>query len=209
MEHKPVFKFGDVTNLGDARFAAGVGARFLGFNFEQDHPYHINALKAHEITQWLSGPAYIAEYRHFDAEQIRNLLELIPFDYVLFPFAEKPQVMPELPVPFIMEVMPGEEEDFLAMLDETIHQPELVQYADRRSDAVEQLLANLNYQEQLHKLNQRKPLLLNMPFVPDNVVEAVQKAFPYGIALQASQEEKVGFNDFGQLIDLVEAFEEL
>lgn len=209
MQHTPVFKFGDVTNLGDARFAAGVGAKLVGFNFDTRHAYHINPLKAHEIIQWLSGPQYVAEYRQCDPEQVRALMELIQFDYVLFPFSGKPDPMTALPVPFIVEIGPEDAADFDAWVDETEHRPEMIQWTDRRAGAVEELLGDEAYQQQLHRLNARFPLLLNLPFVPDNVVEAAAKATPYGMSFQASQEEKVGYNDFGHLIDLVEAFQEM
>jgi phosphoribosylanthranilate isomerase len=209
MSYQPAFKFGDVTNLGDARFAAGVGAQFIGFAFASDHPFFINPLKAHEIIQWLSGPCYIAEYRELDMEQLTTVKELIAIDYVLFPFRARPDELYPLPVEYIVELQPGEEPLVFDWLEEAHPQPVYLQYSDRSEGAVENLLADSVRVERLHQLNERVPLILNLPFVKADVREAVERLTPYAIALQSSQEEKVGYNDFSQLIELVEQFQEI
>ncbi len=54
-------KIGDVTNLSDARYAAGMGVDYIGFNIDVCSDNFITASKFKEITNWISGVGIIGE----------------------------------------------------------------------------------------------------------------------------------------------------
>lgn len=57
---KTKVKVGNITNLSDARYCAGMGVDMLGFKIgETDR--QVNAVKFKEITDWISGPEFILE----------------------------------------------------------------------------------------------------------------------------------------------------
>jgi len=61
MYHTCAIKFGGITNLTDARYAAAIYARWIGFCLVPGHPRYIEPAKAKEIIDWLSGPEMVAE----------------------------------------------------------------------------------------------------------------------------------------------------
>lgn len=54
-------KIGDVTNLSDARYAAGMGVDYIGFNINPDSEHFVTSDKVTEIINWVSGVGIIGE----------------------------------------------------------------------------------------------------------------------------------------------------
>ncbi len=54
-------KIGDVTNLSDARYAAGMGVDYIGFNIDTNSNYFVNASTFKQIVNWVSGVNIIGE----------------------------------------------------------------------------------------------------------------------------------------------------
>jgi phosphoribosylanthranilate isomerase len=77
MFYSCLLKFGAVTNLTDARYAAAVYAEWIGFCLNPEHPRYISPLKVKEITDWLSGPEMVAEIDHLLPEEMLPALEIL------------------------------------------------------------------------------------------------------------------------------------
>jgi len=58
---KTKVKVGNVTNLSDARYCAGMGVDMLGFSVGLAHDI-IDPKKYKEITEWVSGPDFVIEW---------------------------------------------------------------------------------------------------------------------------------------------------
>jgi phosphoribosylanthranilate isomerase len=56
MSLKTKVKAGNITNLSDARYCAGMGVDWLGFPVND-----VNPATFKEITDWVTGPAYVLE----------------------------------------------------------------------------------------------------------------------------------------------------
>lgn len=61
MQLKTKVKVGNITNLSDARYCAGMGVDFLGFPIG-DADGQITFETFTEIVGWVSGPAFVLEY---------------------------------------------------------------------------------------------------------------------------------------------------
>ncbi|HNP06298.1 MAG TPA: hypothetical protein PKN99_01670 [Cyclobacteriaceae bacterium] len=61
MQLKTKVKVGNITNLSDARYCAGMGVDFLGFPIG-DADGQIPFETFREIVGWVSGPAFVLEY---------------------------------------------------------------------------------------------------------------------------------------------------
>jgi phosphoribosylanthranilate isomerase len=62
MSLKTKVKAGNITNLSDARYCAGMGVDWLSFPAEK-----VNPVKFKEITDWVTGPQFVLE-----AEALEN-----------------------------------------------------------------------------------------------------------------------------------------
>lgn len=61
MSLKTKVKVGNITNLSDARYCAGMGVDLLGFNISEVNRQGIGASRFKEITDWISGPEFVLE----------------------------------------------------------------------------------------------------------------------------------------------------
>lgn len=82
MLHSCRIKFGAVTNLTDARYAAAAYAEWVGFCFDKNNPRYIQPAKAKEIIDWLSGPVMVAEIGDMMPEEFMPAMELMLIDTV-------------------------------------------------------------------------------------------------------------------------------
>lgn len=82
MIHSCRIKFGSITNLTDARYAAAVYADWVGFCFIPGHPRYIEPIKAKEIIDWLSGPKMVAELGELGPDVMKSALEVLMIDTV-------------------------------------------------------------------------------------------------------------------------------
>jgi len=56
----PVYA-GNITNLSDARYFAGMGVQWLGFQIDPNQTSYLNPQKFREIVGWVTGPALVLE----------------------------------------------------------------------------------------------------------------------------------------------------
>ena len=80
MSLKTKVKVGNITNLSDARYCAGMGVDMLGFRISEPNG-QISLVKFKEITDWISGPEFIAELSESPSDQWQeipgiNLIEI-------------------------------------------------------------------------------------------------------------------------------------
>lgn len=61
MPLKTLVKVGNITNLSDARYCAGMGVDFLGFSVIESQPQFVPVKTFQDIRGWVSGPKVVAE----------------------------------------------------------------------------------------------------------------------------------------------------
>lgn len=85
MNYPFILKFSALSNLSDARYAAGFWADFIGFCFDPGSPDYIEPAKAKEIAAWVSGPMLTGEFTMQPPEWIRDFVTLLPLDAIQIP----------------------------------------------------------------------------------------------------------------------------
>jgi phosphoribosylanthranilate isomerase len=82
MQLKTKVKVGNITNLSDARYCAGMGVDLLGFPIG-DHTGQISFDTFLEIAEWVAGPAFILEYADsMDDEQFQKVTQSTAVQFV-------------------------------------------------------------------------------------------------------------------------------
>ena len=61
MSLKTKVKVGNITNLSEARYCAGMGVDMLGFKIGENNG-QISPDKFRKITEWISGPEFVLEF---------------------------------------------------------------------------------------------------------------------------------------------------
>ena len=100
MSLKTFVKVGNITNLTDARYCAGMGVNQLGFNVE-DPNFTVEKFK--EITGWLEGIEYVAEFDKLAADKVITAVEQLGVAGRLEAVEPAGQVLPQLAAAVVAE----------------------------------------------------------------------------------------------------------
>ena len=103
-------KVGNVTNLTDARYCAGMGVDLLGFPAIENTANYMAPKTFQEIRGWITGPQIVAEvYGLTSASQLDAVLENYRPDLIELSLSEWKLLGGHLSIPFILALSSGEE----------------------------------------------------------------------------------------------------
>ncbi len=89
MNYPFLLKFSNISNLSDARYAAGMWADFIGFCFDPSSPSYLEPSKAKSIISWVSGPTLVAEFGDQPIEWILDFSTQLSIQVVQIPASYK------------------------------------------------------------------------------------------------------------------------
>jgi len=78
MALKTFVKISSVNNLSDARYCSGMQVNLMGFNLEESNKNYTSPEKFKEITSWLSGLEFVAEFELSHPERILTVIKDYP-----------------------------------------------------------------------------------------------------------------------------------
>ena len=196
-------KIDGVTNLSDARYCAGMYVDVLGFNLEESSQKFLNPTQYEEITGWVSGFEFAAEFETEEADIIQLKLEKYPN------------------ITWIQH----QRLDTLLKLKDTgknlIFQADIAELAHIESQVAEKLQSEGVYlllkadHEKLNKdelttisiLAKSIQVILGSGISAFNVKKLVDDLGLFGISLEGGEEIKPGLKDFDELADILEELE--
>lgn len=77
--------FHSLTNLTEARFAASVYPKYIGFCFDEESPFYLSPLAFSKISPWLSGTEIVAQFGYTPARSILETAHLMGVLHVELP----------------------------------------------------------------------------------------------------------------------------
>ena len=188
-------KLGKVTNLSDARYAAGMGVEALGFNLGEDNSTRLSPDDVDEISNWVSGVDIVGELGYSSIDQAAGY----NLDYMEFAEAA---------------LLPANEQNVLRI---TVNGQNILEVEDElklHKDKVKYFILNVNKSE-LADLGQvlkviaaQFPLFISTHFTPYNLHYLLEIVQPEGIEIEGGTEEKPGFKDYDEIADVLELLEE-
>ncbi|MBL0744912.1 hypothetical protein [Chryseolinea lacunae] len=182
MALKTFVKVGNITNLSDARYCAGMGVDLLGFSVVEGQPQFIESKLFQEIRGWVTGPSVVAEiYGLQHASDLDKILENYKPDYLEMGAAEL-ALFDSLPLPFIVSVRENDELPNLPL-----HPSYVIQHGQNVNPSAYPTLLVLESKEDLN-------VLLDNPHVK-------------GVVLNGTAEIKPGLKDFEAMADILEQLE--
>jgi len=204
MALQTLVKISNVTNLSDARYCAGMGVDMLGFSMDADSEQYVAPEKVAEIRAWLAGVQIVGETAATDPAVIEALLEAYQPDMLQIEEAALLPYAASLGLPLIVKEDLG-----LLTLDQlealSLGQPGQLAYLLLESKATVSFDEDLK--AALRKLADCHPLLLGTGISPDNVQVLLSELPIRGIALTGGEEDRPGYREFGELMDILETLE--
>jgi len=71
-----------LTNLADARFAAGAGADYLGFIFVDGTPRYIEPAMVGAINEWVEGPEKVGVFQNHELSFVQETARQVGLDLI-------------------------------------------------------------------------------------------------------------------------------
>lgn len=188
-------KLSNIQHLSDARYGAGMGCQWLGFDLQT-----LDVAKLEEMAAWLEGPALVGEVGQLNPEEVLPFVQSQRLAYLQIKGLAAFHQFASLGLPLIYEV--DLENDSLPDVFFNLGSKVayfLVQVPDQQSldshaGALETWAAQF-------------PIILSADWTEDAALEWVQKEVLAGISLSSASEDRPGFRDFSDLMRILEALD--
>jgi phosphoribosylanthranilate isomerase len=180
-------KVGNISNLSDARYCAGMGVDMLGFRVIESQSNSMTSKQFQEIRGWVTGPKIVAEvYGINDNNDLTPIIENYRPDLIELGLDELDRIGGP-PIPFILSVS-SKELDRLKMINT---KPDYILIRDFTNDL---------------------DLMLSSPVIIELTKMKLEDISPdfadCGIALNGSAEISPGLKSYDELADVLEKLED-
>ncbi|MDW3190904.1 MAG: hypothetical protein R8G66_00980 [Cytophagales bacterium] len=195
-------KIGNISNLSDARYCAGMGVNILGFPLDPSSEESISHETFKEITEWISGIDLAGEFGNSSLEEIKFCVVSCDLQVIQTKNIDLVEAVAALgkTVIFKMEVI--SKSDVTSLKSKLSYLDELVKYVLISCEDTS-LFESLDDFIRYYNGN---VLMIKGYGIDETNFEDMAK-FP-GIELQGSPEERPGFKDYGRVMDILEELEE-
>lgn len=202
MNLKTFVKVGNITNLSDARYCAGMGVDMLGFCVNPASPDFIHPDNIKEIIGWVAGPQFVADYGNLEINDIKQIQEGLELETIqVSNVAAANQLAAEgQSVLLKLEVSSDHDLNKLnANFDSEIKYLHISSDTPSLYDQIDQFISNSSIDI---------PILKGYNLSSDSISTILEDSPFSGIVLKGSHEEKPGYKDYEELADILEALEE-
>lgn len=199
MSLKTLVKVGEVNNLSDARYCAGMGAEYIGFQLDETNEKFVDVTTYTAITGWLEGVKFVGEFENSTAAQIFEKYTQYNFEVVQISNPTQLLELASLQIPKILKIEVQNIQE-LTSIDYS-----KANYLVLESSSID----NITEKEVkvLKELCQAKPTVLGFGFSDENINDLLEKIKPAGIALKGGTENSPGTKTYDELADIFEAIE--
>ncbi len=193
-----------ITNLADARFAAGAQADYLGFIFYKKSARYIKSAEAGAMINWIEGPEKVGVFVNQPLDDVNMIARQTGVDLVQLHGDESPEYCSLVEKPIIKAIHVNESAIAKSLQKEIkLYQP-LVDYILFDTGSRDQWggTGEIFDWEVLDEITNDIPSFLSGGLNANNIEEACQTVQPYGVDVASGLESEPGRKDF----DKVEKF---
>ena len=189
-----------VSNLSDARYCSGMMVDSLGYNLDENSESRISYKTANEISKWVNGVKFIAEFNNSSSKYINNILDNSFFDAIEIDFKKSISDLKFDPQNIIIKITEPNS------IDHKINNYLKSNFPLTQTIIVDNISSsNIN---KLEVLDKRFMIIVNPFDKLENVLKILDK-YKYGILLKGSNEIRPGFKDYDTISDILESIEDL
>jgi phosphoribosylanthranilate isomerase len=192
-------KFGNITNLSDARFAAAAGIEYMGFCFDPLNANYIPPIKAKEIIDWTTGSNIVAEFGSQTLDEIIDISELLNIEVIEINNSILPDELKQLNNAIIKKMDIGIQSavDIKKQLDAYKNEVDVFHFytsVDTKNVDTEYII----------QLCEEYKIIWGLPIDLSTITQTINTFNPYAINISGGMEEKAGIKDFDELNDLLD-----
>ena len=201
MSLKTEVKVGNISNLSDARYCAGMGVQYLGFSMDRNTEHYIDQKTLKTIKEWIVGPKIVGEFSDLDP-LINNSTLLDDLDFIEIAEPVLIDIYTKVNLPLILKM------DIASF--ESIQ--ELEEIMTRTKDRVVFILLEkskgcLIQDVDIVSLASQYKIMIGFGIDKHSIHSWINGTDIFGISLKGGTEIKPGFKDYDELADILEEIE--
>lgn len=189
-----------ISNLSDARYCSGMMVDSLGYNFDENSNFKISTDTSNEISKWVNGVKFIAEFNNSSTKYINSILDSGFFDAIELNIENTIKGLNFNPKSIIVKISDPNKINY-----------DINDFLSSNFPNVETLIIdNLNFKniEKLEYIDKKYMLIIN----PYNDFETILKfldKYNYGLLLKGSSEIRPGLKDYDSISNILEKIQDL
>lgn len=189
-----------VSNLSDARYCSGMMVDSLGYNLDENSESRISYKTANEISKWVNGVKFVAEFNNSSSKYINKILDNSFFDAIEIDFKKSISDLKFDPQNIIIKITEPNS------IDHKINNYLKSNFPLTQTIVVDNISSSsIN---KLEVLDKRFMIIVNPFDKLENMLKILDK-YKYGILLKGSNEIRPGFKDYDTISDILESIEDL
>ncbi len=196
MQYKTKIFISDVTNLSDARYAAGMLVDMIGFPIDATLERHLDLNTFAAITGWLEGVQIAGEFGNESVDVINEIATNHNLNFVSLPSSRIDEVS-ELDSNVIIRI-DVKDLSQITRLNDSISFIHVI--------GNEKFHLNDETSAFINTISAQVPVLLGCG-IDINSLDQILSTSIEGISLKGGEEERPGFKDYDEIADLLEALE--
>lgn len=196
-------KINHVTNLTDARYCSGMMVNLLGFSLDPNSPNFVNPEEYKEITGWVSGVEFVAEFSwNPDLDIVASLKEYPEIAWVEYNRLEDLKKLEDQGYSLIYRVHLNEVKHLEVQISNLLSNSDILIHIQTENDELSE-----SDKQSILRLSDKCKVLLGSGVKEENVLSTLKELHLYGISLNGGKEIKAGLRDFDQMADILEKLE--
>jgi phosphoribosylanthranilate isomerase len=197
-----IVKVGNISNLSDARYCAGMGVQYLGFSLDSHKAEYVDPPTLKSIKEWVVGPEIVGELSGLDHVSIQRTAEQYNIDCLE---VEHPGVLDglaTLKLPLILKL------DISAFQNTGELREIMILTADKVVFFILERSAGSTIQvEEILELATYFKIMTGFSIHKDSLHSWLDGTEIFGISLKGETETIPGFKDYDALAEILEEIE--
>lgn len=188
-----------ISNLSDARYCSGMMVDSLGYNLDENSNNILSIDSVKEISQWVNGVKFIAEFYNSSEEHINKILENEIFDAIQLNIENKIKNINFNDSKVLIRISNPNEinENTNKLLDENFPKTETLIIDNLSNESIN----NLGY------LDKKYMLIIN-PYEDISSLISKLEHKNFGLLLKGSNEIRPGLKDYDSLSEFLESIDD-
>jgi phosphoribosylanthranilate isomerase len=202
MALRTIVKVGNISNLSDARYCAGMGVQYLGFALDNTNKDYVDQGTLKTIKEWIVGPVIVGEFSESDRTIIVDSIIQNDIDCIEItnPYILTDAPMINLPVILKIDISSFQNPEQLRNIMDYAKDKVIFFLLDKSTESVIQ-------DEDIRKLADHFKIMKGYSVDKDSVRSWIAETDIFGIALKGGTEVKPGFKEYDELADILEEIE--
>lgn len=202
MSLKTEVKVGNISNLSDARYCAGMGVQYLGFSMDHNSEHFVDQNTLKTIKEWIVGPKIVGEFSRLDLTNHDYPSSGEELDCIEISDADSIETaeITGLPVIFKLDITNiGSVPELKGILDNLKDKVQFFLIEGLPGPEIKK--TDILYLASLYKI------MIGFEMDQQSIHSWIDETDIFGISLKGGMEIKPGFKDYDELADILEEIE--